>query len=101
MRFFQSLPGNPLDASIPVFPLSYFLTKSHVTLTDFKLYMSLMMNLELLILLALFGVTDLYRHAHSRGAGPQIQASRTVGKDISEDPYPSSVRVSSLLHLQP
>lgn len=64
MRFFKSLLGNPLDASIPVFPLSYFLTKSHVTLTDFKLYMSLMMNLDLLILLALFGVTDLYRHAH-------------------------------------
>lgn len=63
MRFFKRLLGNPLDGSIPVFPLAYFLTKSHVTPTDFKLYMSLMMNLELLILLALFGVSDLYRHA--------------------------------------
>lgn len=60
MRSFKCLLGNPLDGSIPVVPLAYFLTKSHVTLTDFKLYMSLMMNLELLILLALFGVSDLF-----------------------------------------
>lgn len=67
MRFFQSFLGNPLDTFLPFFPLFYFLTKSHVALAAFKLYRSLMMGLELLILLSLFGIAGLYHHAQFMG----------------------------------